>query len=178
MTIETDHKPLEAIAKKPLHCAPARLQRMLFEIMPYCPKIKYKRGTDMVLADIFSRDSYSEIDQTENENGSNITIHVNVPLSKSRLEQLKEEIQEDPTLPKVIKLIQEGWPNGKEELPLDVQAYFSFKEELGYYEGLVVKGGQLVIPKSFQSIILREIHRSHKGVESCLRIAGENVFWP
>ncbi|XP_044731834.1 uncharacterized protein K02A2.6-like isoform X2 [Chrysoperla carnea] len=178
LTIETDHKPLEAIAKKPLHCAPARLQRILFEIMPYCPKIKYKRGTDMVLADIFSRDAYSEIDQTENENGSNITIHVNVPLSKSRLEQLKEEIQEDPTLPKVIKLIQEGWPNSKEELPLDVQAYFSFKEELGYYEGLVVKGGQLVIPKSFQSIILREIHRSHKGVESCLRIARENVFWP
>ena len=30
VTIETDHKPLITIVKKPLHAAPARLQRMLF----------------------------------------------------------------------------------------------------------------------------------------------------
>ena len=32
VTIETDHKPLESIIKKPLHASPLRLQRMLVQL--------------------------------------------------------------------------------------------------------------------------------------------------
>ena len=33
--VETDHKPLEAIFKKPLYRAPARLQKMIMSIQKY-----------------------------------------------------------------------------------------------------------------------------------------------
>ena len=35
VTVETDHKPLEAIWKKPIHAAPMRIQRMLLRLQPY-----------------------------------------------------------------------------------------------------------------------------------------------
>ncbi|KAL8573729.1 hypothetical protein ACOMHN_019003 [Nucella lapillus] len=35
VTIETDHKPLISIVQKPLHAAPARLQRMLLQLQSY-----------------------------------------------------------------------------------------------------------------------------------------------
>ena len=35
LTIETEHKPLITIVKKPLHAAPARLQKMLFQLQRY-----------------------------------------------------------------------------------------------------------------------------------------------
>ena len=45
VTVESDHKPLEAIMKKPLHVAPLRLQRMLVQLQRF-PGITlvYKQG--------------------------------------------------------------------------------------------------------------------------------------
>lgn len=41
--IETDHKPLTAIINKPLHTAPACLQRMLLQLQRYNLKFIYKK---------------------------------------------------------------------------------------------------------------------------------------
>ena len=56
VTVESDHKPLEAIIKKPLDVAPLRLQRMLVQLQRY-PGITlvYKRGEGLHLADDLSR---------------------------------------------------------------------------------------------------------------------------
>ena len=45
VTVESDHKPLEVIMKKPLHVAPLRLQRMLVQLQRF-PGITvvYKSG--------------------------------------------------------------------------------------------------------------------------------------
>ena len=42
--VETDHKPLEAILKKPLHQAPTRLQRMIIAIQKYSITVEYRPG--------------------------------------------------------------------------------------------------------------------------------------
>ena len=44
VTIETDNRPLENIALKPLHSAPKRLQRMLMQTQKYNLRINYKKG--------------------------------------------------------------------------------------------------------------------------------------
>ena len=51
----TDHKPLEAICKKPLWSTPPRLQRMLMRIQDYDYTLTYRPGRDMILADSLSR---------------------------------------------------------------------------------------------------------------------------
>ena len=55
--IETDHKPITAIVNKPLHTAPARLQRMLLQLQRYNLKFNYRRGTELYVADTLSRAS-------------------------------------------------------------------------------------------------------------------------
>ena len=42
--VHTDHKPLESIVKKPLHCAPKRLQGMMIRLQKYDLDIRYERG--------------------------------------------------------------------------------------------------------------------------------------
>lgn len=48
VTIETDHKPLESIIKRPLHASPLRLQRMLVQLQRY-PEINlvYKQAISL-----------------------------------------------------------------------------------------------------------------------------------
>ena len=55
INVESDHQPLEAIMKKPLNNAPNRLQRMLMQLQKYSLQVRYKKGTQMYLADTLSR---------------------------------------------------------------------------------------------------------------------------
>ena len=45
VAVESDHKPLETIFKKPIHSSPKRLQRMRLRLQNYDLKVEYKRGT-------------------------------------------------------------------------------------------------------------------------------------
>ena len=60
--IETDHKPLEIILKKPLHQAPARLQKMVLVVQKYPISVKYRPGKELVIADTLSRASAPDKD--------------------------------------------------------------------------------------------------------------------
>ena len=44
VTVESDHKPLEYIWKKPLSKTPPRLQQLMLRLQPYDLKIKYVPG--------------------------------------------------------------------------------------------------------------------------------------
>ncbi|KAI2650666.1 Retrovirus-related Pol polyprotein from transposon 17.6 [Labeo rohita] len=51
VTVESDHKPLEAILKKPLTSAPPRLQRMILQLQKYDIHILHKSGKQILVAD-------------------------------------------------------------------------------------------------------------------------------
>ena len=53
--VNTDHKPLEAISKKPLDRPPKRLQGMLLRILAYDINVQYTPGHTQHLADMMSR---------------------------------------------------------------------------------------------------------------------------
>lgn len=59
-TVETDHRPLICIMKKPLAAAPARLQRMLLQLHRYDKNIVHKAGMDIPVADALSRKFLSD----------------------------------------------------------------------------------------------------------------------
>ena len=52
--VETDHKPLESIIKKEIHMAPKRLQRMRLRLQKYPLEVRYKKGSEMNVADTVS----------------------------------------------------------------------------------------------------------------------------
>ena len=53
--VETDHKPIQIIVKKPLSKAPKRLHGMLLRMSQYDTEIHYKQGRTMHILDMLSR---------------------------------------------------------------------------------------------------------------------------
>lgn len=49
VTIETDHKPLESIMKKPIHTAPMRIQKMMLRLQPYEFNLVYVKRKEIGL---------------------------------------------------------------------------------------------------------------------------------
>ena len=75
MKIFTDHKPLQAIVKKPLCLAPKRLQGMILKTQQYGTDIKYQPGEKMFIVDFLSRAYLEDVtssDSYEREAPQNI----------------------------------------------------------------------------------------------------------
>ena len=90
-TVHSDHKPLEAIFKKPLHQASPRLKRMLLRLQKYDLKIKYIKGKYLYAADTLSRahhvDCSEDIDSAEIQLAVH-TVLKDLPITDARLTDL------------------------------------------------------------------------------------------
>ena len=53
--VESDHKPLKNIFRKPISETPARIARFLMQLQKYDFKVKYMPGKKMYISDILSR---------------------------------------------------------------------------------------------------------------------------
>ena len=115
ITIETDHKPLESIIKKPLHASPLHLQRMLVQLQRY-PEINlvYKRGTSLHLADALSRAHLEEQLTNAEKLDINLVEHM---ISDLPLARFVEETKEDEIFPQLQKLIMFGRPKSRGQVP-------------------------------------------------------------
>ena len=54
----------------------------------------------------------------------------------------------------------------------------SVRDELAAQDGAIFKGPKCVIPTSLRPKIKEKLHRSHIGIQGCLRRAREVVYWP
>ena len=178
LTVYSDHKPLEAIMKKPLDRAPKRLQGMLVRALAYDIKVQYLKGNDMFLADTLSRASlpYTSVNDQEEFEIINALKYLVMP--DARIREIRQHTNDDLALQLLKQTIEEGWPDHQSALPPLVVPYFSIRDELAVTDGLVFRGERLVIPKSLRSQIKKDIHCRHQGIESWLRRAREHVFWP
>lgn len=134
----------------------------------------------MLLADTLSRAYLPECSSTgtvEAEIGT-VNMVAYLPISEERLSTIRSATQTDRTLQTLCDTIQKGWPKHKKDTPRDIMHYYSFQEELSVQDGIIFRGERAVIPHSLQRDIIRQIHSSHLGVESCLRRARECVYWP
>ncbi|XP_048582090.1 uncharacterized protein K02A2.6-like [Nematostella vectensis] len=177
VTVESDHKPLAAIVTKPLRSAPKRLQGMLLKMQRYCVTIVYKPGTEMYLADTLSR---AFLQSSKNAQGEFERINAVklLPITDERLAELKKNTRDDEVLQQLRQVIQIGWPEERKELPACLIPYFSCRDELAIYDGLVFKGERLIVPKAMRASMKERLHSSHIGVNGCLRRARECLFWP
>ena len=179
-TVESDHKPLEAIFKKGLDKCPVRLQRMRIRLQPYDFNLIYKPGKELLLADALSR---SFIEDPKDFFDGDIELYVgmileSIPMSSSKLKIFQIESNEDEEMQTLIKLIMTGWPNDKKLVPDVAKPYYHFKEELSTVNGLVFKNSRVVVPKKLRTDMLYRIHYSHLGMEKCKNRARELLYWP
>ena len=177
VTVQSDHKSLAAISKKPLRTAPKRLQGMLLKIQKYDVMIIYKPGPEMYLADTLSREFLPTTLNTQGEFECVNAVKL-LPMTEERLEEMRASTHDDEALQQLKEVIHTGWLEEKQQLPSVLAPYLSFRDEMSVYDGLVFKGERLLIPKLMRPKMKEGIHYSHIGMNGCLRRARECMYWP
>ncbi|UYV75303.1 K02A2.6-like [Cordylochernes scorpioides] len=187
--VQTDHKPLLSIFKKSILKAPQRLQRMLLRLQRYNLELEHVQGSQMHLADIFSRACIKDV---RNENlkydvypidiiyKEIATVNVMETLSvcSDTVLRIREETSSDPILCEVKKLILNGWPPNKNQTSMLTREYWNFREELTVQDGIILKNDRIVIPNKLRKEMIIKTHQGHIGINSSMRRARDNIFWP
>ena len=159
---------------------PLRLQKFDLEV-------SYRKGTEMHMAEPFSR-AYLPLAKQESGDKETVwsvthmrsiteieTEHIDmiafVPIQQLTLLEIKSATEVDVELQALVTTIKEGSSESRADVPLKLQEYFPFSEELSIQDGVVFKGEWIIIPSTCR-------HASHLDVQGCLRRAKEASYRP
>eukprot|EP00111_Clytia_hemisphaerica_P013109 TCONS_00038469-protein len=78
----------------------------------------------------------------------------------------------------LIKALEDGFPNKKEDLPPDIQQYHQYRSDLHYVDGVVLYNHRIIIPLSLRAQTLDSLHAAHQSTGMMLSRAKSSVFWP
>ena len=172
-TIESDHKPLEAITKKSLADTPAWLQHMLWHLQGYDNVLHYCPGKEMALPDTLSCFNPKP--------GLEIALDIaiqHVHLSPVWKEVLQLAFEMDAEMHALADIFISGWSDDIKEVPHPLHPYWQHCESLTVEDGLVFHGEALIIPPSEREKVLGTLHHSHQGITKTQLLTHGCVFWP
>ena len=88
--VQTAHKPLETILRKPLWSARLRLQTMMLKVKGYDLKFEYLPGKKQVIADTLSRASLNEVPPKRKEFQVNMLERISV--TQEKYQELQQKL--------------------------------------------------------------------------------------
>ena len=174
-TVFNDHKPLEAIFKKPLNTAPMRLQRMLLKLQWYDINVQYQKGETMHLSDTLSG-AYIHATKSEHMNLDDVNMLDFISITPHIYGVLQKRTEEE--LDQLRRTIKHGFPDTRQELATTLRKYWDVRDHMSYHNGIIYKGLRIVVPRSLQKHMIELIHKSHLGIVKCKQRAREVLYWP
>lgn len=96
----------------------------------------------------------------------------NLPVTSKRLQ---DSTIHDPELAAVQRYTRDGWP---QDVPDALLPYFRWKDQISIDCDCLFWGTRVIIPKSCQSLVLKELHESHPGIVRMKGLARAKVWWP
>ena len=183
VTVESDHKPLESIFKKPLVNAPARLQNMLLQLQGYDIDLVHKPGKELFMSDTLSRAVCSEYFLEQFEVDLDMEYHVhnvikNVEITDRKLSAIQEENEIDESMKCLASVIRNGWPEDKANVPYCIREYWTYHDEMSIVDGIIFKGEKVLIPPKLRHETLGKLHAAHMGIEKTKHRARDIIFRP
>ena len=116
-----------------------------------------------------------------NEQKFEYQVHMvldNLPVSKEKLDEIKQATRNGYVLQKLSSTIVEGWPETKETLPPELHAYFQYRHEITSAEGLLFKGDRVIIPTALSKVMKEKLHHGHIGIQRTKARAPQVMLWP
>lgn len=166
----TDNSPLTRIfhqnAKLPPMTA-ARLQRYAAFLSGFNYEIEFKKGTENVNADCLSRapiNSKPQIDTFINEEVHHIYEETICRITSQQVtyQDVRKETAKDEQLATIIQRLTSDR---------------TFESEFSIDDNVLFRGQRVVIPRTLQEAVLRELHRTHVGVTKMKQLARRYVYW-
>ncbi|UYV62932.1 K02A2.6-like [Cordylochernes scorpioides] len=176
--VETDHKPLLSIVKKPLEKLSPRLQRMVLRLMRFQISLKFAPGKNMFVADHLSRDSLKDEVDTSYLEGQTESVHMLLVTTDEKIKRLQKETHGDHTLIQLIEYAKNGWPKYKTKVCDEAKPYWQFQDEIHVSDGIVYKGNCIMVPSTLRKEILQVVHSSHQGIAASKEKARSAFYWP
>ena len=181
--ILTDHKPLVPLfSTKKIDELPIRVQRFRLRMLRFDFSISHVPGKQLVTADALSRSpvvqSLEESSDLSNE--TDFYVHALIdclPISEQRLENLRQQQEEDEVCQEVTIYCQSAWPERK-RLSKELLPYYQVRSEISVAEGLLMRQNRLIIPVGQRTEVLERIHEGHQGISKCRKRASQSVWWP
>lgn len=180
VTIRTDHKPLLGIFDpcKPIpNVISPRMLRWTLLLNSYDYEIKYIEGTKIGNADALSRwpSPGCKVNEEENEEINVLLINETPVELLMTARDVAKLSSKDENLSKILFWIRNGWPNKVEDKLKD---YYVRKDELSEYNGCILWGSRVVLPKKMHQQVLQELHDNHDGIVMTKAIARSYFWWP
>lgn len=178
--VESDHKPLESVMRKPLAAAPPRLQRMILQLQRYDISITHKPGKQIPVADTLSRKPIKCQDDSLSE-GMDSQIHTvirNAPVSDRKMSKIRAATAQDEQLSALKQVVLSGWPETNKQCPPAISEYWNHRGEISETDGILLKGEKIIVPRSLRAEMLSRIHTGHLGMEKSKQRARDVLFWP
>ena len=88
------------------------------------------------------------------------------------------QTERDEQLSVLKQVILDGWPVYKKQCQPEIIDFWNYREELAVFDGFIMKGEKIVIPRSIRSNLLELVHAEHMGVEKTLKRACDLMFRP
>lgn len=185
--IMTDHKPLIPILNSYQldQIENPRLQRLRAKLNRYNYDAKWVRGKDNTDADALSRAPVAnatqedQIDENQALNSVNLLImSLEEAESDLNMKKIQDEVQQDAEMQELIRVIENGFPNEKGNLPENLRPYWHVRHNLAVNGGIILNGCRCVIPKQLRQETLKTLHASHQGATKTKARARMIMFWP
>ena len=69
-------------------------------------------------------------------------------------------------------------PENKRQINPRITQFWKFKDEISYFDGLLLKGEKVIVPRSMQKAIIEQIHKkTHLGINKCINRLKDVFFW-
>ena len=174
----TDHKPLLGLLKEGRSTSPqasARIKRWSLFLSSYEYKLVFRNTESHANADALSRLPLLE-EPAESDTPPEIVLLVeHLEDSLVTAADIRKWTRKDPNLSKVLQYIMQGWPSHCDP---DLNTFAAKKPELSAYEGCILWGSRVVVPKPGREAVLRELHEGHPGICKMKALACMYVWWP
>ena len=173
--IVTDHNPLVPILNNHRldEIENPRLQKLKTRLMAYNFTAEWLKGSQNDAPDALSRNPvsdpqpdelFAELDIDNNPDVSFAEIR-SITNESLRLKDLRKHSQQDAEYQQLKKLILNGFPNHRHQLPESCKRYWNVREHLTLDDDLIVNGFRLLVPHTMHLQILSQLHESHQGCQ-------------
>ena len=99
-------------------------------------------------------------------------------VSPEKRDEIRRARTEDHEMTLLQDVTVKGWPETKDQIPLELKMYQNYGDEIATMDGLMFKGLKLIIPKKLRNEMFEIIHSSHLGIVKCKSKSCEVLFWP
>ena len=178
-TLCTDHKPLIGLFDEgraiPAQ-ASARIQRWALTLAAYHYVLAFKTTAQNGNADAMSRLPLPEPACEPPIPAETVLLMEHMNMSPVTAVHIRRWTSCDPVLSRVLKMVQEGWPEPCQDKEL--QPFASRRAELSVQDGCILWGSKVVIPPPGRKQLLEELHMGHPGVGRMKSLARMFIWWP